>query len=108
MEETVKFLDYLLNDEEAALVLKDVRSIPPTSTAQEVCTEAGLIDQKCVDGIEMAYEHPTIARNTLSQNSEVIAAVETAVEAAAYGSDTSENIASNLIAQIEMVLADLL
>lgn len=107
VEETVKFLDYFLNDEEAALVLRDVRSVPPSTIAQDACTEAGLIDQKCVDGIDMAYAHPSTPRNTLSQNSEVIAAVETAVEAAAYGSDTSENIAANLIAQIEMVLVDL-
>lgn len=108
VEETVKFLDYFINDEDAALVLRDVRSVPPSSLAQEACTEAGLIDQKCVDGIQMAYDNPSTPRNTLSQNSEVVAAVETAVEAAAYGSDTSENIASDLIAQIQMVLADLM
>lgn len=107
VEEAVKFLDYLINDEEAALVLKDERSVPPSSVAQDVCVEAGLIDEKCIEGIDMANAHPSTPRNAISQNSEVVAAVESAVESAAYNTDTSDNIAAGLISQLETILATL-
>ena len=63
-EVATDFLNYFYNDPTAAETLGTVRSIPATSTAQQVCAEANLVDPNIITAISYAAETATIHQNT--------------------------------------------
>jgi oligogalacturonide transport system substrate-binding protein len=59
----IEFLNFLLTDAEAAKVLKDVRSVPASKTALEVCAAEGLINPLVTDATTKGMENAGMAYN---------------------------------------------
>lgn len=108
-EECAKFLNYFFNDKEAIVTLKDVRSIQPTQAGRAYCTEAGVVNPHVAKAVDLASKCavPTIAENGVSRNAQVIVAFVSAVEAVGYGTATPEAAADQMLAQLDVILAQL-
>jgi oligogalacturonide transport system substrate-binding protein len=72
ISESVKFVDWFLNSEEAAVILGDVRSIPASSTAREAAAKAGKIDQMTSDAVGAATGNRIVLESALGYNREIV------------------------------------
>jgi oligogalacturonide transport system substrate-binding protein len=106
-EEAVKFLNWLVNDAEAAVILGDVRSVPASEPAQQAAVAAGKIDAAITRAVEMGLKNAGIVDNALATNSEVSAILQDVIEKIAFAKATPEQGADELIAGLEKKLKDL-
>ena len=97
VEEAIKFLDYFYNNSDAQLTLKDVRSIPPTTTARDLCEEEGLLNSRVVEAVNLAANLNGKSDKGYTTSAEVYAIQEDMVESIAYGQSTPEEAADNAI-----------
>lgn len=107
VEEAVKFLDYFYNDETAQEILKDVRSIPPTSSARSLCAQKGLLNPTVVEAVDLAAGLNGKSDKGYTTSAEVYAIQEDMIESVAYGQSTPEEAADNAIDLIEDYLSAL-
>lgn len=107
IEEAVDFLNYFYNNSEAQLTLKDVRSIPPTTSARELCTQEGLLNEVVVEAVDLAAGLNGKSDKGYTTSAEVYAIQEDMIESIAYGQSTPEEAADNAIELIEDYLAGL-
>ena len=85
VEEAVKFLNYFYNDPVAQVILRDVRSVPPTAAAREVCAELGILDPVIMQAVSYAESMNGTTDKGLSTSPEVIQIQQDAIESIAYG-----------------------
>lgn len=104
IEEAVEFLDYFFNNEEAAVTLKDLRSVPPTENAQKICEEQGLIDELVINSVELASDKNGISEMGLTTDAEVEAVFRTMIESVIYGESTPEEACADGVASINSIL----
>lgn len=102
-----EFLNYFFNDPEAAAILGDVRSIPPTAAAQEACEKAGLINPEIVKATQYAQANQGLSRNTLSGNSEIVKVLNNAIETIAYDSTKVKSAAADAVKMIDYILSEM-
>lgn len=107
VEEAVKFLDYFYNDAQAQETLKDVRSVPPTSTARSLCAEKGLLNATVVEAVDLAAGLNGKSDKGYTTSAEVYAIQEDMIESVAYGQSTPEEAADNAIDLINDYLSGL-
>ena len=107
VEEAVDFLNYFYNNAEAQETLKDVRSIPPTSTARQLCADKGLLNQTVVDAVDLAAGLNGKSDKGYTTSAEVYAIQEDMIESIAYGQSTPEEAADNAIELINDYLSGL-
>lgn len=105
VEEAVDFMNYFYNNAEAQETLKDVRSIPPTTTARELCAEKGLLNQVVVDAVDLAAGLNGKSDKGYTTSAEVYAIQEDMIESIAYGQSTPDEAADNAIELIEDYLS---
>lgn len=96
-EEAVKFLDYFYNDPAAQEILKDVRSVPPTSAARTLCAEKELLNPTVVAAVDLAAGLNGKSDKGYTTSAEVYAIQEDMIESVAYGQSTPEDAADNAI-----------
>ena len=101
VEEAVKFLNYFYNDPEAQEILRDVRSVPPTAAAREVCAELGILDPVIMQAVSYAESMNGTPDKGLSTSPEVIQIQQDAIESIAYGTATPEEAADRMITLLE-------
>lgn len=106
IEEAVMFLDYFFNDPEAAAVLKDLRSIPPTTYAQDVCEEQGLISDLVKAAVDYGMTQNGTNEMGLTTDSEVEASIVSMIESVMYQESTVEEAAADGMATLEFVLSE--
>ena len=106
IEEAVMFLDYFFNDPEAAAVLKDLRSIPPTTYAREVCEEQGLISDLVKAAVDYGMTQNGTNEMGLTTDSEVEASIVSMIESVMYQESTVEEAAADGMATLEFVLSE--
>ncbi|KEZ88536.1 extracellular solute-binding protein [Lacrimispora celerecrescens] len=107
VEEAVKFLDYFYNNSEAQETLKDVRSVPPTSTARNLCAEKKLLNPVVVSAVDLAAGLNGKSDKGYTTSAEVYAIQEDMIESVAYGQSTPEDAADNAIDLINDYLSGL-
>ena len=105
VEEAIKFLNYFYNNPEAQAILKDVRSVPPTSTARAYCAEQGILNPVIMQAVDYAQGMNGTSDKGLSTNPEVIQIQEDAIESVAYGTATPEEAADQAIVLLENFLS---
>ncbi|ASA25185.1 ABC transporter substrate-binding protein [Paenibacillus donghaensis] len=106
-EEAVKFLNWFMNDKEAAVILGDVRSVPPVKSSQEAAVAAGKIDAAITHAVELGLSRAGIVDNSVANNSEVQKIMDDIVQKVSYGKSTPEQAADELIANLTSKLAEL-
>ncbi len=105
VEEALDFMNYFYNNEAAQETLKDVRSVPPTTTARALCAEKGLLDQVVVQAIDLAAGLNGKSDKGYTTSAEMYAIQEDMLESIAYGQSTPEEAADNAIELIEDYLS---
>lgn len=104
-EEAMMFLDYFYNSGEAAGILKTVRSVPPTSVGQQVCTELGLLEGIAKDSVDIVQTYSGTNDLGLTTEEEVTAILQDAATQVAYGQGSPEEVAKSTISLLDSFLA---
>lgn len=105
VEEAIDFMNYFYNNTEAQETLKDVRSVPPTSAARELCAEKGYLDPVVVQAVDLAAGLNGKSDKGYTTSAEVYAIQEDMLESIAYGQSTPEEAADNAIELIDDYLS---
>ena len=105
VEEALMFLDFFYNDEEAAALLTNVRSVPPTSVGQKVCADLGLLEGVAKDSVDIIQTYTGTNDLGLTTEQEVTAILEDAAVQIAYGKGTPEQVAKDTIELLDSFLA---
>lgn len=100
----LEYLNWQLNDEEAAVILNSVRAVPTTKTQQDAAVEAGVLRQPVIDLMDRAYADAQEKDNVPSQNSELTDALTDEYSKVAYGMATPEEAVTSTFAALEEVL----
>lgn len=91
IDEAVKFVNFFLNDIEAGMLLKDVRSIPAVDKVAEAVGAADLFDPIVLEGHNYGMANMGLYENGPSTNGEIVEVLENAVEIVAYpGQDVAK------------------
>ncbi|QOV20393.1 sugar ABC transporter substrate-binding protein [Blautia liquoris] len=106
VKEAVKFLDYFYNNEDAAKILKDLRSVPPTENARKICEENGLIGSLVTDSVNKGLEKHGVNEMGLTTDSEVESVIKTMIESVKYGESTPDKAASDGISMLNNILSE--
>ena len=108
VEESAKFLNWLVNDEEAIKILGITRGIPTTSEGRRILGEANLIDPVVAEAMEIALKTATkITDNAISQNTEFDVILKETIDKVAFGVSTPEAAAEELIKLYELRLKEM-
>ncbi len=105
--ETAKFLNWLLTDSESIEILKNVRGVPANQTARQLLQDKGIFDPLVVEINNAALKVAGNEPSDLSFNAELTKIFEDCIAKIAYGIDTPENVAHELITQFEAKLIEL-
>jgi oligogalacturonide transport system substrate-binding protein len=105
--EAVKFINWLLNSKEAALILLDTRSIPTSETAKKALVEAGVIDQDVSKMVDNALKNPTTPPPIVQNKPEIADIIRDICEKVVYGNLTPEKGTDQLIQRVEDKFKDL-
>lgn len=106
-EESAKFINFLLNDKDSQLALKDTRSVPPTETARTALEEAKLIDPLSVAIVNQALPKQGLADNNLSTNQQLNDAAVSIIQEIQFGKATPDQAADQLLSQWKDILREL-
>lgn len=106
-EEAVKFLNWFVNDKEAALLLGDVRSTPASSAALQVLVDARQLDPLIMTAMEMVGKNPGKPWGALTENSEISQINKDVLEKLAFNKITPEQGAKAIITEYKVKLAEL-
>ncbi|RTE11406.1 ABC transporter substrate-binding protein [Paenibacillus whitsoniae] len=95
-EEAAKFINYLVNDKEAALLLTTQRGIPASSAARKALEESGKLDANISKGLELASAKKTISPNVVSTNAELAQVVKDSIQKLIYNQLTPDQAANQI------------
>lgn len=107
VEESAKLLNWLLNDEEAAVILGDVRGTSASSTALKALEEAGMVDPLILEATQIALATSGGAENGITNNAELLKDRIDVIQKLAYGRSTPEQAAEEMINVLNAKLQEL-
>lgn len=96
-EEAAKFINYLINDKEAAKLLTTQRGIPASTVAREALQQSGLLNADISKGLDMAVAKKTVAPNVVSTNAELAQVVKDSIQQLIYDKVTPEKAAEQIM-----------
>lgn len=105
-EEAAKFVDYLLNDPEAALIIKDSYGYNSTSTAISALEEKGEVDATLKKAIEIA-QPDSMTINAISSNTELETVRKDILQEVIYQDITPAEAAEEIVSQYQEILSEL-
>ncbi|MCL2214082.1 MAG: ABC transporter substrate-binding protein [Treponema sp.] len=104
-EEAATFLNFFFNSEQAAILLKDVRSTPPTAFAQQIIANAGFVNPLVAQAMEVSMTYNGKDDAGFTTGAEVTAILLAAYEAVSFGTKTPQVAAREVVAQINDFLS---
>ncbi|MNI26606.1 putative ABC transporter substrate-binding protein YesO [compost metagenome] len=96
-EEAAKFINYLVNDKEAALLLTTQRGIPASTTARAALQESGKLSADISKGLDLAVAKKTVAPNVASTNAELAQVVKDTIQKLIYDKVTPDQAAEEIL-----------
>ena len=106
-DEALKFLNWFLNDTDAAITLASSKGVSSTATQMEAARAAGVVDPVVVEGLEYGLKNPGHKENTMSTNSELDSVFTDEVMKVAFGVLTPEQGVESTFAALESKLEQL-
>jgi oligogalacturonide transport system substrate-binding protein len=106
-EEAIKFINWMVNDKDAAVILGTQRGIPATSSGQKALQDAKQLDPNISKGLEFAGKPKTIAPNVISTNADLAQIVKDSLQKLIYQKETPEQAADEIIKSCGAKLAAL-
>ena len=106
-KEAAKFINWFLNDKQAALILTDVRGVPASSSARDALLKANKLDPEILRVTNEAVKYAAKPQNALSQNQEIANIAYDIIQQLAYKQLTPTQAADKLIALYKQKLSEL-
>lgn len=100
-EEAAKFINWMVNTEEGASILKDVRSIPTSTFAREVISSGNMGDPDVLQMVNDTLENPSPAPPYVGRNAEIVSIVSEVLQKVVYNQTTPEKGADELITRVQ-------
>lgn len=107
IEESCKFLNWFLNDGEAAVILKDVRAVPASATARQAAGDAGKIDKNVIDAVELAQKNTQVTDNAPSSNTQITDIVKDVLQKLLFDKENVDQASAEIITRLEDKLKEL-
>ncbi|UJF32618.1 ABC transporter substrate-binding protein [Paenibacillus hexagrammi] len=95
-EEAAKFINYLINDKDAALLLTTQRGIPASNVARKALEESGKLNPSISKGLELASAKKTTSPNVISTNAELAQVVKDSIQKLIYNQLTPQQAADEI------------
>jgi oligogalacturonide transport system substrate-binding protein len=105
--EAVKFLNWFVNDPEAAVILGESRSTPAGSSARKALVDAKKMDPLIAEALDFAVKKPGKAWGPLTENTEISQINKDALEKMIFGKITPEQAAEEIIKNYKAKLDEL-
>lgn len=100
VDEAVKFTNWLLNDKEASLILKDSRSIPASASARQALVDSDVLDKDIMQMVENTLQNPAEPVPLIMNNSEIVEITKDICQKVVFGESSPEKAAEELIARV--------
>lgn len=107
IDEAAKFINWMLNDEEANLAVKDTIGLPANEPTRSLLLEQNLVEEKVVDLVQTSMPFAGTAENALSINQEIDAILKDYVERLGFGLMSAEEAADGLMEEVGNKLQEL-
>lgn len=107
VDESVKFLNWVLNDKEAALILLEQRGTPASDAARKVLVDNSKLDPLVSKAMDISNKNPGKIPNAPSENSEIWQINKDVITELAYGKTTPEQGADKIISGYTAKLKEL-
>lgn len=101
------FMNFWYNSEEAIKLLGTVRSVPPTTNAQKLLTDAGLIDADISKAIDMAAANPSNALSAMVTDTSIEQILADCIQKMAYGMTTPEQATDEFMTLLQAKLDEI-
>lgn len=106
-EEAAKFMNFILNEKEGALILKDTRGTPGSESARNALAEAGMLDPLINKAMDLAGKTPSLTWNSKTQNTQIGQINKDVIEKIAFGVITPEEGAKEILEGYENTLKEM-
>lgn len=106
-QEAAKFLNFMLNDEEAISILKDVRGTPASQIAREICQENDYLNPIGVEMVNLGIEMQGMTVNSMSDSEEITQILTDILERACYAQEDIETLSEEAITLLEQKASEL-
>ncbi|MEF2244218.1 ABC transporter substrate-binding protein [Paenibacillus sp. IITD108] len=100
-DEAVKFVNWMLNSEEAAMILQDTRSVPTSDIAMKALVDAKVLDDDVAMMVDNALKNPMSSPPTVQNKPEIADIIRDLCEKVVYGSLTPEKATEQLLERLE-------
>ncbi|WP_094550639.1 ABC transporter substrate-binding protein [Petroclostridium xylanilyticum] len=107
ISEAAKFINWMFNDDEAILILEDVRGVPATEKARKMLTDSKKLDERIVRATEVAIKNSGDPENGPTNDPELLEIDRDIIQKVGYGQLTPEKAADELIQRYTEKLAEL-
>jgi oligogalacturonide transport system substrate-binding protein len=107
VDESTKFVNWFLNDPEAAKILGLERSIPAVESSRKVLLDANLIDKAFDNAVQYGQKNQGLLQNAISINGEIVKIETDTLSKVAYKTLTEEKAADEMIANMKAKLEEL-
>jgi oligogalacturonide transport system substrate-binding protein len=107
IKESVKFLDWMINSEEAVDLLGDIRGYPVNKTAKQILIGGNRVNPRVGFGLDLALRHGAKPENELSSNYDVTQYFEQAIIDVGTGKALPKDAAEEACSLMEKKLKDL-
>ncbi|WP_195282171.1 ABC transporter substrate-binding protein [Harryflintia acetispora] len=106
-KEAAAFINWMVNTENGASILKDVRSIPTSSFARQVITDGNMGDPDVLRMVNSTLENPSPAPPYAGRNAEIVSIVSEVLQKVVYGQEPPEAGADEIITRVQAKLNSL-
>lgn len=96
VQEALKFANWMLNDKDAAMVLKDQRSIPASNSSRQALMDANILDKDIVQMVNDTLKNPAAPVPLIENNSEIAEITKDVNSKVIFGKLTPEQGADEL------------
>ena len=106
-EEAIKFVNWMINDPEAIMILADCRGVPATEEARNILSEADALDPLVSEGVNISTPTSGKPDNSLSLNSEITTILKETVLAIGYERLTPHEAAVQITEELTAKVAEI-
>lgn len=106
IDEAAKFVNWLLNDPEAVMTLKDTRGLPAVDQSRRTLLKEKLIEPQIVKMVELTLPFSGGAENAVSLNQEIESIVEEFIQQVGFKRLTPEKAADAMIKEMSSKLKE--
>ena len=103
-EEAVRFINWFLNDKEAAATLKDVRSVPTSKISMQTLVDANAVDKDVVAAIKRTLSNPAPAAPFIYGDAEIGSILMDSFQKVIFNKQTPEQAADEVIKRTQAKL----